>query len=120
MINHNYILPEVEMTYENTKNEEQGTNCKLIPSINDHPIFCENEKTSALRYSSANPEDSLQASLNFSPLLSVSKGDKLYPFVKTFAHCSGSAVKAKDSCNCKAGFQMPCRNQQVDRDQCLL
>lgn len=56
MINHNYILPEVEMTYENTKSEKQGTDCKLISSFHEHPIFCENEKMSALRYSGVNPE----------------------------------------------------------------
>lgn len=39
------------MTYENTKNEEQATKGELIPSINNHPTLCENEKTSALRYS---------------------------------------------------------------------
>lgn len=89
------------------KNEEQGTNCKLIPSVNDHPIFCENEKTSALKYSGANPEDSSQTSLNFSALLSLSKGGELYPFVKTFAHCSGSAVKAKDPITVKLGFGCP-------------
>jgi len=67
------------MTYENTEKEEQGTNPKLIPPINDHPIFCENEKTSALRYSGANPEDPLQASLNCGALLPPSQGDELYP-----------------------------------------
>lgn len=98
------------MTYENTKNEEQGTNCKLIPSINDHPIFCENEKPFALRYGSANPEDSLQASLNFSALLSLSKGDEVYPLVKPLPTALEVLGRQGVPITVKLGFR--CRNQQ--------
>lgn len=57
MINHNYILPEAEMTHENTKNEKQRTSCKLISVTHDLPMFCENEKMSPLGYCSVNPEE---------------------------------------------------------------
>lgn len=57
MIKHNYILPEAEMTHENTRNEKQRTSCKLISATHDLPIFCENDKMSALRYCGVNPEE---------------------------------------------------------------
>lgn len=60
-------------------------------------MSCEDENTSALRCRGTNPEDLSQASLNFRALLSLSEGDELCPFVKTFACCSGGAVEGKDS-----------------------
>lgn len=88
------------MTCKYSKNEEQGTNCKLIPSTNDHPVFCEIHSDTVV-------QNQRILCIELSVLLSVSKGDELYPFVKTFAHCSGRPVKAKDSCKGEAGFWKP-------------
>lgn len=121
MIKHNYILPEAEMTHENTRNEKQRTSCKLISATHDLPIFCENDKMSALRYCGVNPEEfkthhCKQAWTSVACFLFL-KGMNSIHLLKTLATTLEVLQRQRIPINRKLGLRSPAKGSKVGRHQ---